>query len=114
MRKVVRVVDDQRLASQRDVTGQTGARNRQDLLFERHDVDRVVLRQFPAQHLLPADGIEEIERSGVGARDLARLAEDHRQQNGVVALGGERDADLADLAQLARPLAKLALELVCA
>ena len=112
-RQVVGVVDDQRLAGHGHVAGQALARDREDLFLERVDVDGVVLRELPAQHLAFAvNVIEEVERSGIGARQLAGLAEDHREQDGVIADRRERDPDLARLPAARVCARELPLELV--
>ena len=110
--KVVGVVDAEHLSGHRDVTGEALSRNRQDALFERLHVDGIVLRELPAEHFSSAELFEQVERSGVGARKLPRLAEDHRQQDGVIADRRERRADLGDLLELARPFAELLLEMI--
>ena len=111
-RKAVGVVDDERLRGHRHISRKALAGDRQNFFFERSDVDRVALGELPAKHTLSVDFVEQIQRSGVGARQLARFAEDHRQEHLMIAHRRQRDADFAHLFQLARPLAQLPFELI--
>ncbi len=94
---VVRVVDHQRFAGHGHVARKALARDREDLFLEGLDVDRIVLGQLPAEDLPSAHRVEEVERSRIGARELAGFAQDHGQQHGVIAHGRQRRADIGYL-----------------
>src|SRR5262249_4878091 len=69
-------------------------------------------RQLPAQDSLTVNLIEKVQRSRVGAGKLARLAQNRRQQNRMIALRGKSDPDLPYLAELTRAVGELTLELI--
>ena len=70
------------------------------------------MRQLPTKDLLPIDYVVQVKRTGIRTRQLPSLAQNCSQQNGMVALGGKRDAHFAHFAQLARAIGELLLELI--
>jgi hypothetical protein len=93
-RQVVRVGNHERLARHRDVAREALARRGEHRFLERVDVDRVVLGELPTQDFVILQLVEQVERSRIRTRELAGLAQNHRQQHGMVAHGRQRCADL--------------------
>ena len=63
--------------------------------FFKKKLDAVVLRQLETQMLLARFGFfHQVERAGVGVGDIARFAENEREQGIDIALGRKRHADL--------------------
>src|SRR5439155_18939505 len=108
-RQEVRVVDDERIARDGAVPGETGAVDGDRELDERRLGLRVRLRQPKAQPLRPLRAVlDEVQAAGVRLRDAARLGQDQVEQSLQVALGPQRDADARELADFARALRRFA------